>query len=240
MKNARIVLFGLLMIALFQVSCKKDEEKSNPVYRQPSAASRTEVVSIPAGLETKANAGDLGATLAVTYMGLANAISSFGTSFTVPSGAKIQNKKSSSTVYYWSYGGYSYWMTYAELLDKYSWKYEWEFPGQSRFTYISAEEGKTGKNGSWTIFDPDLPTSYVWTYDWSINASNAFIASLEWNDGAESHSSFDVIANANNSGSFKFYDASVLSAEILWNADGSGTYWIAGDGNGMEGSWTAK
>jgi hypothetical protein len=61
-----------------------------------------------------------------------------------------------------------------------------------------------------------------------------------WNDNELTASSFDVVSNADNSGSFKFKDAGVLSSEILWNANGSGTYWIAGDPDPITGSWTAK
>jgi len=238
MKKSSLILAAVFIAVLFQTSCKKEEEPT-PTYKEPTIASRTEIVSIPEGLEAKAST-DPNAAVAVIYMGLANAISSFGSSFTVPEDAEWEKKKSGSRIYYWSYYGYSYWMTYSELTDRYTWTYDWEFPGAERFTYISAEEAKTGKNGSWTIFDPEAPSQYVWTYDWSINSSNAFIASLEWMDNDE-ESSFDVVSNANNSGSFKYFIGSVLNADILWNADGSGTYWIAGDGPaGISGSWTAK
>jgi len=240
MKKTGLFLIAMLAVVLLQVSCKKDEEPTSPDYKQPSAASRTEVVTIPDGLQEKADAGtDLGAIMAVSYMGLANAISSFGSTFALPEGAEVQGKKSDGTIYYWSYSGYSYWMTYNELSDRYTWTYDYELPGSSRFTYISAEELKTGKAGSLTIYNPEAPSEYIWTYNWSINASNAFLADLEWYDG-DDESSFNVVSNADHSGSFKYYIASVLNAEILWNADGSGTYWIIGDDNGIEGSWTAK
>jgi hypothetical protein len=211
------------------------------VYQKPSAANRTEIVTIPTGLQAKADVGDdFGAMMAVAYMGLANAISGFSASFMVPDGATIQNKKDGSVVYYWSYGGFSYWMTYSELADKNTWKYEYEFPDYPRFTYIYAEEGKTGKDGNWTIYDPDIPANYIWTYDWSINTSNTFTASLMWRDNDITASTFDVVSNSDKSGSFKYKDAGVLSADILWNADGSGTYWILGDPDPFTGSWTAK
>ena len=243
MKKSGLFLMVFLVPLLLQVSCKKEETPPPaPTYKTPTAAARSEIVVIPDALKAKADAGeDIGAVIAVSYMGLANAISGFSTSFEVPEGAEIQGKKSGSTVYFWTYGGgYSYWMTYEELSDKYTWKYEWQFPDSPRFTYISAEEAKNGKNGSWTIYNPETPSSYIWTYNWSINAINSFIASLMWNEG-ESLASFDVVGNTDNSGSFKYYIASVLKADILWNADGSGTYWIYGDGGSdLAGSWTAK
>jgi hypothetical protein len=241
MKKARIFLLVLLVPVLLQVSCKKDDPPAPPPYKAPTSASMGDVVTIPAGLEAKAAVdGEYGASFAVTYMELANALSGYSSLFTVPDNAQIQSKKSGSTVYYWSYGGFSYWMTYAVLADKYTWKYEYEFPDHPRFTYISAEEAKSGKNGNWAIYNMDFPTQDLWSYDWSINSSNSFIASLVMYDGSSSQSSFDVVANADHSGSFKYYITAALYADILWNADGSGTYTFYGDMSSYSGSWTAK
>jgi hypothetical protein len=242
MRSLRFLLLLMIIPALFQISCKKDEDKSETLtYKEPVAASRSEVVTIPASLQEKAQSNtDIGATIAVSYMGLVNAISSYSNSFVIPEGAKVQGKKSGSVVYFWTNGGYSFWMTYTELVDKNTWTYDWEIPGAARFTYIEAEEAKNGKSGNWTIFNPDATSDYVWTYDWSVNATNTYSASLQWKDNDEL-SSFDVIANADNSGSFKYYVSSVLVSDINWNADGSGTYWISSDGvNVIQGSWTAK
>jgi len=243
MRKLNFILLLMLIPALLQVGCKKDEDTPEvPTYKQPSAASRGEIVTIPEGLQARADEGtDFGAIIAVSYMGLANAISSFSSSFIIPEGAEVESKKSGSTVYHWSGGGYSYWMTYAELADKYTWTYDWELPGQSRFTYISAEEQKDAKKGKWTIYNPETPSVHVWDYNWQISSSNSFTASLIWNDYDNTRSSFDVVSNADNSGSFKFFEATVLKSEIEWNADGSGTYWISGDGDDdITGNWTAK
>lgn len=239
MKKISFALMILLVAGLFQVSCKKDnDEPEGPVYKQPTAAARGEIVTIPDGLEAKSEAGDMNAMIAVTYMELANAISQFSASFTIPEEAMEEGKKGGSKVYSWSYNGYSYWMTYSELADKYTWKYEWEFPGQSRFTYIYAEEMKDGKSGSWNIYSPEGTNEEVWDYTWSVNSSDTFTASLEWHEG-ETISSFDVVANANNSGSFKYYIETVLNTEVMWNADGSGSYTFYQEGGNITGSWTS-
>jgi hypothetical protein len=243
MKKARLFLLVLLIPALLQVSCKKDEdpEPTGPTYKAPAASEMGEIVTIPTGLQAKANEGtDNGAMIAVSYMGMANALSGFAGSFAIPDDAQIQGKKDGSTVYFWSYGGYSYWMTYSELSDKYTWRYEYEFPEYPRFTFILAEETKDGKSGNWSIYDPDETThNEIWTYDWSISESNTFTANMMMYDDNEGSFSFNVVSNVNKSGSFKVYDSTVLTAEILWNADGSGTYWISGD-PAISGSWTAK
>lgn len=239
MKKLKVFLFLLALPAFLLTSCKKEEDTPEELtYKSPSAAGRTSVVEIPAGLTAKANGGDLNATIAIMYMNLANAFSSFSSSFTIPSNATVENKKSSSKVYHWTYSGYSYWMTYTELADKYTWKYEWETPEITRFTYIMAEELKTGKGGSWTIYNPESTSTSLWTYTWSINTSNAFIANMSWNEG-QVVSTFDVISNADHSGSFIYKEAGVKHAEITWTSTGSGTYWLKGDGTSdISGSWS--
>ena len=238
MKRLKIYMLLLALPALFITSCKKDEATPDTLtYKSPSAAGRTTVVDIPAGLTAKANGGDLNASIAVMYMSLANAISGFAASFTLPANAQLEGKKSNSKVYHWSMQGYSYWMTFTELADKYTWKYEYEFPNVPRFTYISAEELKTGKQGSWTIYNPEVTATAIWTYNWSINASNAFIANMTWNDGQEA-STFDVTSNADHSGIFIYKIATVKQAQINWTSTGSGTYWLIGNGTtAIEGSW---
>lgn len=238
MKKAKILFITLMVPALMVVSCKKDDPPTPPPYKQPVTASMGEVVVIPTGLEAKANAGsDPGASMAVSYIGLANAFSSFGGYFAVPEGAQVQSKKDGLTVYYWAYGDLKYWMTYGTSGDKYTWKYEYEYTGHPRFTYIYAEEALNGKSGNWAIYDPETPVNDIWTYNWSYNASNSLIANLV---AGNNEFSFDVVANTNNSGSFKYYVASVLTAEVIWNADGSGTYTFYGDLSSYSGSWTAK
>jgi len=240
MKKARILLLLLMVPVILQVSCKKDDPPAPPVYKEPTAASMADVAAVPAGLAAKADAGtDFGAVYAAMYMELANGISGFGGLFAVPDGASVQSKKSGSTVWFWSYGGYSYWMTYEELATKYVWKYEYQFPDVPRFTYIAAEEAKDGKSGNWTIYDPAASGNSVWTYIWNINSSNTFTADLTWDEG-NSPSAFKVVANANNSGNFKYYASGVLECEIVWNSDGSGSYTFYGDMASYSGTWTAK
>jgi len=97
MKKSSLILAAVLIATLFQTSCKKEEEPTL-TYKEPTIASRTEIVSIPEGLEEKAST-DPNAAVAVIYMGFANAISQFGTSFIVPEDAEWEKKKSGSRIY---------------------------------------------------------------------------------------------------------------------------------------------
>ncbi len=238
MRKAKFLLLVFLVPVFFAVSCKKDDPAPTPTYMAPSSANMTEVVAVPSGLEAKVDT-DPGASIAVTYMGLANFFSSFGSSFTVPTDAQVTSKKGGSTVYFWSYYGLSYWMTYTELADKYTWKYEYEYTDHPRFTYIYAEEAINKKSGNWAIYDPDQPTNDIWTYDWNISSNETFTANLDWSDGS-SVSKFEVVNKKDGSGTFKYYVASVLEALIVWNTDGSGSYTFYGDSSGYSGVWAAK
>jgi hypothetical protein len=240
MKRLKIFLLILAVPVFFITSCKKDQTASDSgAYKAPSAAGRTTVVDIPAGLTAKANS-DVNAALAVTYMGMVNAISSLSSVFTLPANAQLQSKKSTPKVYFWSYQGLSYWMTYTELTDKYTWKYELEYlPTIPRYTFISADELKTGKQGSWTIYSQLTTSSVAWTYNWSINASNAYIANMTWNEGSAGTSTFNVTVNADKSGTFVYNIGVDKQAEITWTSTGSGTYWLKGYGaSPITGSWT--
>lgn len=239
MKRIRIITLLLVLPVFFTVSCKKDSDSTQgPVYKEPTGANTAKVVDVPAGLNTKANAGDIGASISVSYMGLANAVAGFSSSFMLPSNKEMQETTSNSSVYFWSYQGYSYWMTFKELSDKYTWTYDYKLPTAARFTYISAEEGKDGKSGKWTIYNPEAVSVAMWTYTWSINASNTFTANMVMNETGRASSTFDIISNSNKSGSFIYKIGTVKQAEITWTANGStGTFWVKGDATPITGTW---
>jgi len=225
--------------ALF-TSCKKEDTKPQVIeYKQPSIADRQTIVDVPSGLNTLADQGDMNALTASIYIEMANGISQFGSDFYIPSDAERQSGDQNSANYFWTYAGYSYWMTYKKESDKYVWTWDWETPEVQRFTYIKAEESLDGKSGNWSIYDPEASSQTVWTYNWSLDANGNFTASLVWNEDNATTGSFEVVDNADSSGSFIYKEDGVKTAEVNWNSDGSGTYWLMGDGSGVTGSWTA-
>ncbi len=234
----RFKLFYLLLAAplVFNVSCSKDEPEPENTYVKPVASSRTSLVDVPTGLQ---NSQDPNAAMASAWMGIANGLASYGSNFTVPENAQTGTDKSSSAVYFWTYGGISYWMTFDDLLTKYTWKYEYEYPGVSRFTFIEAEELKTGTQGSWAIYDPEEGNHPVlWDYDWTINASNDFSAEMMWYGDDDTDSiKFLVLDKADNSGYFKMYEGEVKIVEVLWSANGSGSWWYSNGSVTYSGTW---
>ncbi len=230
----------LATVSFLFTSCKKEETKPEVIeYKQPALADRENVIEVPAGLNALADDGDMNALMASIYIEMANGISSFGSDFYLPTDVERQSGDRNSVNYFWTYGGYSYWMTYKKESDKYVWTWDWETPDVQRFTYLSAEESLDGKSGSWSIYDPEAVNQTVWTYNWSIDGDGNFTASLVWEEDNSVTSSFNVVDNADGSGSFVYKEDGVKMAEVTWNSDGSGTYWLSDDGSGVSGSWTA-
>jgi hypothetical protein len=232
-------LFYLLLAAplLLNVSCSKDEPEPEPevTYKKPVASTRTTLIETPAGLQ---NSTDPNAAMATAWMGIANGLAAYGSSFTIPENAQTGGDKSDGTVYFWTYGGYSYWMTFTEFADKYVWKYEYAFPNTTRFTFIEAEELKTGKEGSWAIYSPEGTHPVLWDYDWTINASNDFSAEMMWYGDDDSESiKFLVLDKADNSGYFKMFEGAVQIVQVSWNANGSGSWWVKDGSTTISGSW---
>jgi hypothetical protein len=240
MKITRLIpLF--ICAALIVSSCsKKDNSTPAPTYKSPSIASHTDI-TVPAGLQTKADNGDYNASLAATFITMANGLSSYAADFTVPDGASKSNLKSNGTVYFWSYQGYSYWMTYTVLTDKYTWTYDWQTPSVSRFTFISAEELKNGTAGNWKIYNPETPDNVMWDFNWTL-VSSVYNGTMNFYQTGEATVKFIVQDNGNNSGDFQYFVGTVKKVDVTWNSDGSGSYWFSDDGvsSTATGSWTAS
>jgi hypothetical protein len=234
MKNSKFILLFFTIVVVILSSCKKDDPEPVLEYKSPTIAER-EVIEIPAGLVAKSDEGDFNATMAMAYMGIANGIGTYGSLFYLPSDIETNNANENQVGYFWTGGGFSYWMTFTEENDKYVWTYDWEFPGTPRYTYIRAEEAKDGKSGNWSIYDPEEDL-YVWIYSWSLDAAGNYTATLELNDSDET-SVFTVVDNVDGSGSFIYTIGGIQEANIQWAANGSGTYWILDGGSG---SWTAN
>lgn len=206
-------LFYLLLAAplILSVSCSKDEPEPEKTYIEPVASSRTNVVDMPTGLQ---NSTDPYAALASSWIQTANGLAAYGSSFSVPGNAQIGGDKSSGSVYFWTLGdSISYWMTFTELVDKYTWKYEFASTNVPRFTHIEAEELKTGKEGSWTIFSPVGNRTIIWDYNWEVNTSNDFSATMMMY-GIQTVK-YEVLDKADNSGYFKAFISEAKFVDII-------------------------
>jgi hypothetical protein len=234
-RSIPFIVSGLLIL----VSCSKKDTTTPITYKSPTTAHAA--ITVPAGLQTQANGGNFNATLAVSYMSIASGFGQYAADFTLPSSGQTATSVANGEVYSWSYSGYSYWMTYKVLSDKYTWTYEWQTPQIPRFTYIYAEELKTGKSGDWKINSPDGTNAVLWDYTWTLTGL-VYNATMNFYDNSTTASKFVVTDNGNNSGEFQYFEGTVKKADIIWNADGTGTYWFSDDGvtSTATGSWTAS
>jgi hypothetical protein len=233
-RSIALFVSGLLIIS----SCSKKDSTPAITYKSPTTAHDS--ISVPAGLQTKANGGDLNAMMAVSYIGIANGLGQYASSFTLPSG-ETTTSITNGAEYSWTYSGYSYWMTYKVLSDKYTWTYDWKTPDIARFTYIYAEELKTGKSGNWKISSPDGTNAVLWDYNWTLTGS-VYNATMNFYQAGATTSKFVVVDNGNKSGEFQYFDGTVKKIDIIWNTDGSGSYWFSDDGvtSTATGTWTAS
>jgi hypothetical protein len=226
MKRVYFLIPLLIISFIIMNSCVKENDMDeDPVYYTPSIAEREAIIEIPQGLQALAEEGDIYAMAAIISMNQANILSGFSGSFLIPQDARLENRQNDAHVYYWSMSGYSYWMTYSDLPDKYSWRYEYEFPDIPRFTYIYAEESKSGKEGFWSIHNPGNPDVKIWNFVWSIDQLNNFTATIKLNDTGESHEGiYQIVSNSDKSGSFIYSIENKIQTEVIWNADGTGNY----------------
>jgi len=237
MKILRIIMVfaseGILLAA-----CSKKDTTPAITYKSPAAA---HTITIPAGLQTQATNNNYNALEAVTYMSIANGLGTYSSFFTLPSGENTA-ATSNGAVYSWSYSGVSEWMTYSVLSDKYTWTYEWKTPDLDRFTYISAQEAKDGSSGSWAIYDPSTASHpAIWDYSWTLTGT-VFTSTVNAYNAGSVTEKYVTTDNGNNSGKFQLFEGTVKKVEIIWNSDGTGTWWFAGDGSNpaTNGSWTAS
>jgi hypothetical protein len=239
MKIQRLILVFASAALILSGCSKKDTTNPAVTYKSPSSAHAA--ITIPAGLQTQAGKDSINAILAVSYMSLANGLGSYAADFALP-GGEATTSTSNGAVYSWTYSGYSYWMTYSILSDKYTWTYEWKTPDLARFTYISAEEAKNGNSGNWKIYDPnDASHPVVWDYTWTLTGT-VYNSTMNLYQAGAATTKFLVVDNGNNSGNFQYFEGTVKKADITWNTNGSGTYWFSENGTDAtgSGSWTAS
>ena len=211
------------------------DELAKNFYKEPTASKRTALVDIPDDLETLSQS-DMNALATVTFMGAANAITSFSTNFTLGVSGLDAEPCTNGYVYSWEFVGFKYWITYTDNGTTRTWEYEFQTPDLARFTLMTAEEAVNGKSGSWVIYDEVVGHAKIWDYEWSIDSSDNFTATATCYD--EPESTYDVVSNANGSGSFVLTEDEVDVVTVNWTADGeTGTYSYFDGEETYEGSW---
>jgi hypothetical protein len=235
MKTNCFKFLGILLVAAFALSgCKKDsDDSSNEEYQAPSFASKYQVVEVPAKLSAS---DDSNAQIAASYMAMANAFSGYSAYFTVPENAVQSKTKSSGTIYTWSYDGTTVKLVYS---DDETYRYWAWYINDVKF--MDCKEAIGGKSGSFNIYDIERGGVAVIVYNWDQTATIAH-ATMKL-VGEESYF-FEISTSLNGeSGQFDVYQGASASgshiANVTWLSNGSGSWWLIGDGTKYSGSWTA-
>lgn len=242
----------LFMFAILFAGCSKDEEEVPEDFAEFSFDSQAVIDQLPSGLKTST---DDQAQNCVDMIESALDMSDFMDNMEVPDNAVKTSKKSSGDTWQWtwSYGGevWTFYWTYSEDSSKKYWTMQIQYGAGDKFDYISAWEKKDGTGGqlvysfNWVnIYDGEY-TDYVdlhWIYNWSIDANGNYHIDWEYESGEteiDNFMSYDILINADGSGSVEYYMNDVLLYHMEWDAAGNGS-WIYYFGE-MEqsGTWLA-
>jgi hypothetical protein len=224
---------SLLLVLIMVPGCKKSSD-TNPSlqYQSPSIATDQGIIQIPSKLSSST---DVNAQVVVGYMDVANAFSSYSSLFSVPGSATQSTASSSGLVYSWTYGNESVKLTYNDDGTNRTWTW---YVNNSK--YMDCKEADNSKSGSFNVYDYENGGSAILVYNWNKDSSNIY----ETLKIADSETYFFKITASldNKSGLFDVYDGSsdtaLNTAEVKWNSDGSGNWWIIEDSTKYSGSWT--
>ena len=228
-------LIGLLVLAL-AVGCGGDDNGTNGNGDDEPEDLTIQQISVPQGL-TEAATEEPMAAMAVGYVTLANSIAGYGSFFETPAASSSQTSGDTLTVT-WSNGSLTVIMKYWETTTTDNWKIMLNGTDGStvyvNWTFMEAEQNKSGTGGSLVIYDENTTTvilSWVWTIDTSDNITVVFT-------NYEDDERIEIVGNANGTGSVEYYENNVLLYEIEWYADGSGAWWNYSVTPNTNGTWS--
>jgi len=241
-----LALFAIVAtVSLFLSSCNKD----TPPTEMISFDSEEIMDNVPDGL---LNSTDSYAEQCVSGIETALDMSSFMSDMEPPDDA-IRTLKGGST-WQWTVTNFMYtitfYWTYEEDSEKRYWTMEIKFGDGESYPYITAWETKDGSEGEiqynfgWTAAYQSVEDyeDLYWKYHWNKDASGNY--TFTWNyessdDTYQYYLSYEVVVNADGSGSINYYSMDVLFYHMEWDSLGNGsyTYYYSGTQE-ISGSWT--
>jgi hypothetical protein len=246
MKISKLILISLMAA----VACSKNESTAPSLQ---NAKVTTTTVQTPAGLTTAANT-NAHAQEVVSYIAIANGISSYSSNFAVPaSGAtksstviKASNGRVAATVatetYTWTdpQAG-SVGLQITDEGSSYRWEYFYKSAGSTNWLkYLNAEEMKDGSSGDLEVLDfaGSDPKAIELQFNWN-KVGDQY--TFQWTDP---FSYFLLKMNTTTkAGTIDYYEGTgvnaVISYKYNWGADGHGA-WQSFDSTGTQdgsGTW---
>jgi hypothetical protein len=241
------IKFLLLSVALFILSCSKDDDPT-PLQSTPiSIVQNNQVIEPPAALLSSTN--DY-AEMVVEYIESANALSGFTSFFTIPTGAAKSTTKITASngridatgdfvVYEWSdsQSGSKVAFQVSEFSDHYTWEVFIKYPTDANYLkFIHAEEKKDKSSGFLKVLDTDgaNPSGAFITYSWTRSGDtlNYIITSF----GSKINLTVNTKTKA---GSVIYTENGVKQYEMTWDTKGNGTWKYFNNGVvASQGTWT--
>lgn len=235
-----------LLIGLVVFSCKKEEVFPDDVEGL-SFDSEEVLAKIPAGLKNNENEY---AQSCYDFIETALDMTSFIDNMEVPEDAVPSSKKattgSSAWQWSWHYGGesFTFYWSYEETSSKRFWTMDIQYNNGPRATYIEAWESLDGSQGevkynyNWLAVEYGGPLEeddYIfWKYTWNLDNAGAYNISFYWdnaNNEVQYLARYDVVVNADGSGTIDYYSMDMLFYSMTWDVVGNGTwsYFVDGD-----------
>lgn len=251
--KTRLYLNGLagLFILLFLVTgCKKEDEP--PEFEQIAFDAQEVLDLLPAGLK---NSDDSYAQECVGMVESALDMSDFIDNMEVPPEAQKTAKKATTGTWSWTWnyiGGelWTFYWTYDEDNTKRYWTMEIQFGDGPKYDYIEAWEAKDGSAGeviynfNWAAIYDGETTSYQDLYlriTWEVDSAGNYYYSWYWDADTENEYlwQYDIVVNADGSGSVDYYLGGELYYHMEWDALGNGSWAYYFGGLLSDGIWLA-
>jgi hypothetical protein len=236
MKKSKLAPFYVVVLALvFFTGCEKNKEEPEQTYMAPEIASQTAIIEAPSELLTS---DDPNALMAVSYISMVNAFASMPALFsTLPQDATQGELKSTGSSWTWSDAqGNAIWIEFIESTVEYTWKYYIKSSEmESRILLCKVTELKTGLGGDMEIYEQEQGDLAI-TYSWTKSTSGTLKETILFSDGTDSFF-FEVTVNSDKSGNISIFGGTGTTdpqlADISWNSDGSGSFWIKDASSGQ-------
>ncbi|MFZ1080389.1 MAG: hypothetical protein WAO19_00520 [Candidatus Kryptoniota bacterium] len=211
----------LVLAAMFVAGCSKSSSTGNnstaPALKAPTFAG-------PSSTSTTADTS-AGYLYASTYANIFTAYSESFTEYFVGTGTQSGNS--------WTWTETANGITGTWTATSTSSGYNWSLvlngsngtTTYNNFTIVSGTESTNGSSGSWTLYYENETTA-EFGVTWSTDANGVVTGTIVSNDSSGTAVQKDVITeNPNKSGELKEYaGGTVLTWDIIWNANGSGSY----------------
>ncbi len=241
MKTIKFFLV-LFLVSMLAFSCSSKKSTDNSVTEEPPQEVTIDPVTVPEALQTSS---DPHAQQVVGYVQMINMFQSFVQNL-IPQQHVGKVFESEGTldgppwVYTWTNGPMSFTLTITIEDDQYHWKLVLNgadpSTGQTynKFVFMEAWQKLDGSSGKLVIneFGEGGKVEWNWNIDKDGTEKITYIDYM-------SNTKIEVVQNKDLSGSIQVWENNVLVYKAVWNADGSGTWWVYDEeGNVSSGTWS--